>query len=165
MHRIVVVGGRAAHHVPVHVAAGPQGAELDLVDPPNGLLQAPLQDAVQLQPLAGRDPQGGIPQFVTQIELGQQLLGRQPSPRNLGADHHAVRFAPPVGPRGRPLVAIVLLVGAVMFQQLDAALAEKGVVVDQFLGNLPPQIMAGRLKRFHRARFVVFAHNLGAASR
>jgi len=34
---------------------------------------------VQLQALAGRDPQRGVADFVAEVELGQQLVAGQPA--------------------------------------------------------------------------------------
>ena len=88
--RIVLVGGRAAHHVALDVAAGRQRGELHLVDAADRLLQVVLQNAVQLQPLPAGDAQRGVADFVAQIQFGQQLIAGQLAAGHPGADHERI---------------------------------------------------------------------------
>ena len=98
---------------------------------------------MQLQPLAAGDPQRGVADLVAQIELGQQLIAGQLAAGNLGADHERVGLGRlafvPLGAAGGTRVAVVLLIGAVVLEQLDAGLAEEVVAVVQLLGNLAAQ--------------------------
>jgi len=66
---VLLVRRRAAHHVAVHVAAGPERTELDFVDPGDGSFKIVLHHAVKLEPLPRSDPQRRISHFVAQIEL------------------------------------------------------------------------------------------------
>jgi hypothetical protein len=115
---------------------------------------------VQLQGLTAGETQGGAAQFVAQVQLGQQLPAGQLAAGHFGADHHAVRFsAVPRLARRRPLVAVVLLVAAVMLEQLVASLAETLAAVLQFLGDGAAQVVALLLERFHGTEFW-FGHDL-----
>ena len=144
----------AAHDVALHVAAGRQRRKLNLVDAVDRLPQVVLQHAVQLQALAGGDPQRGVAHLVAQVELGQQLLAGQLAAGNLGADHERVglgRLAlAALDAAGGPRVAIVLLIGAVVLQQLDAGLAEEVVAVAQLLADIAAQVVALDLEDFDR---------------
>ena len=99
-----------------------------------------LQHAVQLQALAGGDAERGVADFVAQIELGQQLIARESAAGDGGADHEAVELG-----LGRAVdagfgaaLAVVLLVGAVVLQQLRAGLADVVVAVGQ-VGRIWPR--------------------------
>ena len=147
---------RAAHDVALDVAAGGQRGKLNFVDAVNRLPQIVLQHAVQLQALAAGDAQRGVADFVAQIELGQQLLAGQLAAGNLGADHERVglgALALVLRAAAGPRVAVVLLVGAVMLQQLDAGLAEKVVRVAQLRADIAAQVVALDLEDFDRAEF------------
>jgi hypothetical protein len=46
-------------------------------------------------------------------------------------------------------ITVVLLVGAVVLEQLDARLAETRGPVDEFLGDVAGQVVAGDLGQLH----------------
>ena len=64
----------------------------------------------------------------------------------------------PVRAAGSPRVAVVLLVGAVVLQQLDAVLAEEVVAVAQLLGDLAAQVVAFDLDDFDGTEFWFVRH-------
>lgn len=67
-------------------------------------------------------------------------------PRHAGADHEA-DLANALGPLAAlPLLAVVLLVGAEVLQQLNAPLPEAGGPVDELLGDVAAQIVARGLE-------------------
>ena len=153
VHRVAVVRARRAHDVALHVAAGGQRGELHFVDPPDGVLEILLQHAVQLQALPRRDAQRGVADLVAQIELGQQLVAGEPAAGDGGADHEAVELG-----LGRAVdagfgaaLAVVLLVRAVMLEQLRAGLADELVAVEQLLGDRAAEVVACRLGDLDRA--------------
>ena len=162
--RVVFVGGRAAHHVALDVAAGGQRGELDLVDAADRLLQVVFQNAVQLQPLTAGDAQRGVADFVAQIQFGQKLIARQFAAGNPGADHERIGFGRlsfvPLDPSGGARVAVVLLVGAVVFQELDAGFAERIGVAGKLFGNGSAQIVTFELESLNRTWLGFVGHRL-----
>ena len=162
VHRIVSMRRRAAHDVALDVAAGGQRRKLHLVDAADRFFQVALQHAVQLQALPRGDAQRGVADLVAQIELGQQLVAGQLAAGNLGADHEAVDFVAACtaafGAAAGAGVAIVLLIGAVMLQQLGAVLAEMVVAVDQLRADVAAQVVAARLDDLDRTEFF-FRHD------
>ena len=156
VHGIAVVRAGRAHHVALHVAARRQRRELHFVDALDRLLEILLQHAVQLQALPRGDPQRRVADFVAQVELGQQLVAGEPAAGDGRADHEAVELGlgrPVDAGLGTPL-AVVLLIRAVVLEQLRAGLADKLVAVAQFLGDRAAKIVACRLGDFDGAELV-----------
>jgi hypothetical protein len=152
--RVAFVGTRRAHHISFHVATGSQRGELHLVDPTNCLFEVGLQHAMQLQPLASSDSQRRIAHLVAQVELGQQLIARELAAWNGGADHEAVKLGLGrriAGPRLGPTLAVVLLIGAVVLEQLGAGLADVVGAVGHVGGDRAAQVVALGLDRLDRA--------------
>ncbi len=73
VHWVAVIRAGCAHDVSLHVATGGERGELYVVDSANGLLEILLENAVQLQALAGGDAKSGVADFVAKIELGEQI--------------------------------------------------------------------------------------------
>ena len=72
---------RAAHHVALDVAAGGDGGEQRLIDAGDGGLELALDHAVELEALAGRDPQRAVAVRVgdpleREVLLAGDLAGR-----------------------------------------------------------------------------------------
>ncbi len=113
---------------------------------------------MQLQSLSRRDPQRRVADLVTQVEFRQELVTREPATGDRRADHEVVKlclrgaadtcFRPGFG---APL-AVVLLIGAVVLQELRASLRHVVGRVGQVLRNLPQQIVALRLELLERAQ-------------
>ena len=126
------------------------------------LPQVVLEHAVQLQALAAGDSQRGVADLVAQVELGQQLLARQLAAGNLRADHERIgldrlAFAA-VDPAGGACIAVVLLIGAVVLEQVDARLAEEVVGIPQFLADRSAQIVALDLGDLDRILLGLISH-------
>ena len=126
-------GRGAAHDVALDVAAGGQRGELNLVDAVDRLPQVVFSTPCSCNPWRLVIRSVVVAHLVAQVDLGQQLLAGQLAAGNLGADHERVglgRFALVTDrAAGRSGVAVVLLVGAVVLEQLDAGLAEVVVAV------------------------------------
>src|SRR5690606_14977042 len=115
--------------------------KLNFVDAVDRLLQIRLGDAVKLQSLARGDAERAIADFVAQVEFSEQLLAGQLAAGDGGADHEHVGLAVSAA-----VVSIVLLVGAVVLEELNAALAEEVVAVDKLFGDFAAEIVAGGLE-------------------
>lgn len=138
----------AAHHVAIHIAAGGQRGEFDPIDFADRLAEVSFQDAVKLETLPSRNPQCAVAEAIAQIEFGQELRGRHFSPGNARTNHHAVglRFA------GAAAIAIFLLIGSVVFQELLHPFAERRFGRKEFLGDGPAQLAATCLEMFDLAK-------------
>ena len=146
--RIPVDRRRAAHDVALDVAAGGERGHLDVVDPLHEGPEIPLHDAVVLDRLPRREPDRAVAHLVAQVDRREQLVGRELSARHAGANHErdiALALLPIDGLAG---LAVVLLVGAVVLEQLDRGLAEAGSAVGQLLGDVSSQVVAGDLGQF-----------------
>jgi len=89
---------------------------------------------VQLQRLTAGEAEGRTAHFVAQVQFGQQLPAGELAAGHFRADHETVRFAALARlARGGPVVTVVLLVRAVVLEQLLVGLAEAVVSVQQFL--------------------------------
>ena len=102
--------------------------------------QVRLPHAVNLQVLPRGQPQVAVAQLVAKIEVRQELLAGKSSGGNDRAEHEAVGRLP--GGLARlaqvpPLVAIVLLIDAVLPQQLRGLVAEVVASVGQLLDIRP----------------------------
>ena len=91
---------------------------------------------MQLQSLPRSHPQRGVTHFIAKLKFGQQLRATEFASRDFCPDHHRVGLAPAFLAGRLPLGAIVLLVAAMMFDELDTAFAEKGVLIDGGYGKL-----------------------------
>ena len=154
MHAVTVVGARCAHHVSLHIAAGGECCELDIVNSPDGLLEVLLQHAVELQALAGGDAERRVADFVAQVELGQQLIAGDAAAGDGCTDHETVELglaACAIAASFGAALAVVLLVGAVMLQQVRIVFADKLVAVAQLFGDVAGEVVAGQLDGFDRA--------------
>ena len=80
---------------------------------------------MQLQTLARRNAECRVAQLVAQVEFSKHLRAGELAARNCRADHKTITLAALLA-----IIAVVLLVGAVMLEQLNARLAEKIVLVD-----------------------------------
>ena len=150
--QIIPDRGGAAHHIAFHVAAGGERGELYLVDPLDRRLEIPFHDAMVLNALSGCQPHGAVGQFVSQIDLGQHLGCGELAARN-ARPHHKRDLAGALGPLLRlALLAVILLVGAMILEQLNTSLAEAGGAVDEFLGNVAGEIVAGDFGQFDGTR-------------
>ncbi len=112
-----------------------------MVDAANRLPQVLFHHAVQLQPLPRGDPQRSVAVVLAQIQLGEELVGGHFSAGDAGADHEHVRLAlaGSVGVLVLAMVLVVLLIGAVVLEQL-------GVVFDEVVGVFPQLLGDGAAK-------------------
>ena len=156
VHGIAVVRAGRAHHVAFHVAAGGERRKLHFVDALDGALQIRFQHAVQLQALPRGDPQRGVAHLIAQVQLGEKLIACQPAAGDGGADHEAVELGlrRTVDTRFGPPLAVVLLIRAVMLEQLRASLADKLVAVAQLLGDSAAKIIACCFGNFNGAELI-----------
>src|SRR6185436_910357 len=133
---VAVVGAGRAHDVPLHVAAGGERGELDVVDSPDGLLEILLQYAVELQALAGGDAERGVADFIAQVEFGKELIAGDAATGDGCADHEAVKLGLStcaIAAGFGTALAVVLLVGAVVLQQIRVVFADELVAVAQLV--------------------------------
>ena len=120
----VVDRRRAAEDVPLDVAAGGQGREQGLVDPPDRRRQVVLEHAVELELLPGRDPQGAVADRPGQLVAGQVLVGRELPAHDPDPDHELVGLLLLLALELRAEVAVVLLVRPVELEDRRRVLAE-----------------------------------------
>ena len=141
----------------MHVAAGGHRGQADFVDPLEHRAEVLLGKTVHLQVLPAGDSQRAVAIPVGKLDMGQELLAREPAAGHSGADHELVdllllraRVA-----QQHAAIAVVLLIHAVMFQQLGRLGGEVVGRLGQLLGDLSAQVVALRLDLFDRARLAV----------
>ena len=134
------------HQVADDVAAGAQRREQRLVDAGDRWLELALEDAVILDALAGRDPQGVVGK-LTGDGVEREVLGcRQRAARDADARHELVfLFQLGLLALGRG-VAVELLVAAVELEQLVGALADRDAAGGEFVGKGAAQATAFALE-------------------
>ena len=99
-----------------------------------------------LDRLPRRQPDRAVADLVPHVDRGEELGGGELSPWHAGADHEA-DLADALGPLAAlPLLAVVLLVGAEVLEELNAPLPEARGPVDELLGDVAPQIVARGLE-------------------
>ena len=96
--------------------------------------------------MAARDPKRAVAQFVAELELAQKLLGGEFPAGYSRADHERELLEALLTFACGALVAVVLLIGAVVLEKLDARLAEEVVAVAELGGNLSAEVLALILK-------------------
>ena len=143
------IGVGVAHHVAVHVSASRDGIHRRLIDLRNRALEVRLDDAVELERLARGQLNRAVRELRGEAIRFQPLLRGGDTARHADADHEGIRLVELVLTAIRAQVAIVLLVGAVEFQQLLVILAHRsgGKVGKTFLDR-PAQIVAADLDGF-----------------
>ena len=149
MDTVAVERRRAAHDIPLHVTAGCQRGHLVGVDLLHEVLQFSLDHAMVLDGLPRREPDRAVAEFVSHVDGRQQLLGGELAAGHAGADHE--RNLPlALLAVGRLLagLAVILLVGTVVLEELHAGLAETGHAVDEFLGHVAQQVITRLLRNF-----------------
>ena len=116
---------RVAHDVAVDVAAGRDRVHQRAVDRLHGPLQVALDHAVQLERLAGGEPERAVAEVVGDPVHRQPLRGRADAARHAHPDHEGVGLLEllpaPLGPQ----VAIVLQVGAMELGELGVVLTDR----------------------------------------
>ena len=130
----------AAHHVPLHVAAGGDGREQRVVDAGDGGLEVTLEHAVELEALPRGDAQGAVGMLVGEPLEREILLAGHGTGRDRHPDHEGVRLLQPRRFQRPPGVAVVLLVGAVELEQRDVVVAEVGALGAERLGDGAAQV-------------------------
>ena len=116
--RLGVSGRGRSHDVAVHVAASRERGEQRFIDFRDERAQTGFHDAMKLDALARGDAQSVVAVFRREIVEHNPLLRRHHAAGNPPADHHDVFLA------GLAQVAVVLLIGAVKFQELVVVLGE-----------------------------------------
>ena len=143
---ITVDRRRAAHDVALDVAAGGERRHLVGVDLLHEGLQISLHHAMVLDRLPGCQSDRAVADLVSHVHRGEELGGGELPPRHAGADHEA-NLADALGSLpALPLLAVVLLVGAEVLEQLNAPLPEAGGPVDELLGDVPTEVVARGLE-------------------
>ena len=136
----------AAQDVPLDVAAGRQGRQQGLVDRADRRRQVRLQDAVELELLPGRDPQGAVADRLREPRARQVLVGRRELPaRHPDPDHEGIGFVLPFLLELATQIPVVLLVRPVELQDGPGVLADVVLAVDQLLGQDELEVLAGDL--------------------
>lgn len=146
---VIANGSGASHDVAVDVAAGGEGREFNAVDFANGIAEVGLENSVKLQSLSAGDPECAIGELVAEVEFGKELCGSESAAGDACADHAAVllteRFA--VVRFGFAGIAVVLEIGAVMFEDGGGVVGEFGAIVGKFFdegaAELPGRLFEG----------------------
>ena len=167
VYRVAPDRSRAAHDVAVDVATGSQRGERRFTDRPDRGLQVVLHDAVQLQSLAAGDAQRAVAEFLAHVELSQQAVGGQLPAGNPRPDHHHVGLA---GLRAvvvflAAFVPVVLLVGAVMFEEADVGSGETLGFRIELLSNGTSKLPAVAFQNLDFAEFDFFGHGTSVGLR
>ena len=142
--RIAAVGGRAADDVAMHVAAGGHRGQADLVDPLEHRAEVLLGQAVHLQVLPAGDPQRAVAILVGKLDMGQKLLARKPPAGHSGANQELVDllFLQALVAQQHAAIAVVLLVHAMMLQEVGRLGGEVVGRLRKLFGDLSAQIIA-----------------------
>ncbi len=90
---------------------------------------------MELEILAGRDPQRAVAPPPRDVIVCEIALGRHDAPRDPGADHHHVVLVEAFLPRLLAAVAVVLLVNAVELEDDAVLFAEMDRVFPKFPGD------------------------------
>ncbi len=115
-------GVGVGHDVAVDVAAGGEGVEQGVVDLLDAGLEVGLEDAVKLEGLAGGELDGAVGVLVGDAVNLEPLGGGADATGNADADHEDEGFFELLLAALVTEVAVVLLVGAVEFEQLGVVL-------------------------------------------
>jgi hypothetical protein len=92
--------------------------------------------------IACREPNRTVAQLVAHVDRREQLLGRELSTGHAGADHERNLPLALLAIDGLAGLTVVLLVGAVVLEQLDGGLAEPRRPVGEFLGDVAGEVVA-----------------------
>ena len=141
----------------MHVAAGGHRGQADFVDPLEHRAEILLGQAVHLQVLPAGDPQRAVAILVGKLDMGQKLLARKPAAGHPGADHELVDLLllHALVAQLHAAIAVVLLIHAVVFQQVGRLGGEVVGRLGQLFGDLSAQVIALSLDLFDRARLAV----------
>jgi hypothetical protein len=143
---------RRGHHVPVDVATCAERRGELVVDGADHGAQVLLRDEVQLDALAGREPDRAL------AEPLREAVQREPEPwvdvaaRQAQAHHEAERELVAAPSPRRALVTIVLLVRAVELQDLIGLVADVRPTGREFLDERMTELVAGGLDAFDGGR-------------
>lgn len=159
-----VVGGEVrvgvAHHVAVDVAAGSDGVHGGFVDRLDHFFQVGLDDAVDLEGLAGGNFDGAVSEVVGDVIDGDPLGRGGDAARDADARHERVGFFEAVFAAIGAEFAVILLVGAVEFDQLLIIFAEgAGGEVFEAFGESSTEVIAAGFNAFVGGKFGI-AHEI-----
>ena len=118
-------GGGGAHGVADDVAAGTHGGEAGVADVVNDFFETAFEDAVELDALAVGEAHVAHG-FIAEVIMDEPLFGGDASAGHFGADHEAPSFFLFGFDEGSALVAVVLLVGAVVFEKDVGVVGDAG---------------------------------------
>ena len=135
----MAVRSGAGHDVAFHVAARPERGQQTAVDARDGRLEVALENAVELNALAGGEAQRAVRVLASKIVQRQILVRQDAAAGNLASDHEHVVLAQSLGPARLAGVAVLLLIGAVELEQALVLVVEFGSVLLQFLGDVAAQ--------------------------
>ncbi len=144
----------AAHDVPLHIAAAPEGRQQPVVDRTNRPLEIPLEHPVELKVLTRRDPERAVPPLLGDAVVGEIRIGTEDAAGNASADHHHVVLVEPEAARLPAAIAIVLLIHPMKFQQHAGVVAEHRRILEQLVADRAPKAVAPRLDSLRRRHLV-----------
>ena len=107
---------------------------------------------MELKLLAGGDPQAAVADRLRQLVTRQILLGRKAPAHDPHSNHELERFFLAFLLERTAKVAVVLLVGAVEFQDRRGVFAEMRLAVFELVGHEGLQISARQLRQLDLAR-------------
>src|SRR5262249_17324345 len=149
------------HDIPLHVSARTECGQEAGVDAGDCLLQLPLKNAMQLDPLSCREAERPVGVGTRQLIDGQILLGGQLATRYPATDHEYVLLAAPFSSPVFSSIPIILLVAAVKLEELLILIRKMSRLPTQLLRDRPAKLPARFLDSFdcgelrgHHARVV-----------
>ena len=127
---------RWAHGVAHHIAAGTHGAKTAVADIGNDFFQAAFKHAVELNSLAVGQTHVAKG-LLAKVVMDEPLLGCDTAAGHLAADHETPGFVElGLGAFGAD-IAVILLVGAVVFEQDVGVLRDvRGAGISELLGQM-----------------------------
>jgi len=128
---VVLEGGGRGHHIAVDITAGREAGTHGSGHRADDFPQIGLGDAMHLEGLAGGGPQAAVAEPIGQVVEGQVQGRRNATGWTAQPQHHLPVLALPL----LAMVPVVLLITAVILQNLDRRVCEMEAVVLQFRGQ------------------------------
>ena len=112
MYAVMMMRGRAAHDIALHVTASTQRGQQAFINASDGFFEMTLEHPMQLNALTRGESKRPVAISARQIVHGQILFRCQSAARNLAADHEDVFFAFALFAAGFSGIAVILLISA-----------------------------------------------------
>ncbi len=153
----VALGVRGRHHIAVHIAAGRDRIEQNLMHPLDERLDIPLEHPVELECLPGGESERGCGHLVGKPVEDEPLAGGRAAAREPDAQHECERLFPALFLQRVAQIPVVLHIHPVEFPELVASLRDPaGRRVGEVARDVAAKKKRTRLERFVCAeRFVV----------